>query len=366
MRLISRNDPTINAKLYNSVTVALGLILITMGIIAGVYPLLPVSREVYWRLPIDVALVRGIVTICVGLLIIFNARRDLIRGLKEHISQEALLVLVGATALLLIAMARQFFYGWYLLWSIPFFLLLRDKRLSYTVILCLLLLYPNYTHDNFVSLGFEETRQWQDEFTNVEGWTSNISIKGNNVNISQVSAHVDSVGTYGQFWFDTTKITNSSYLSNVSISYVKMVEISFEDTTEFVAKIKSSWDPPFGRYADLALSVEGSDANGEGFQRIIIPRTSIFTNLTYILWRYALTNLALSTPNGTITSLNLTIFPVQRVESSYQIDFFYTTYAGLLNPLFFLIIPTLIAIALSAFTVLYLEFERERKLSSTI
>jgi len=365
MRLISRNDPTINAKLYNSVTVALGLILITMGIIAGFYPLLPISREVYWRFPIDVALVRGIVTICVGLVVILNARKDLLSDLKKHISQDALLVLVGATALLLIAMARQFFYGWYLLWCIPFFFLLRDKRLSYTVILCLLLLYPNYTHDNFAGLGFKETRQWQDEFGTVEGWSSNVNIKGENVNISQVSAYVDSDGTNGRFWFDTRNVTDGTYLRNISFSYIKVVEFSFDETTELVAKITSSWDPPFGRYADLSCTFEGIDANNEYINGTIISRTSVFTNLTSILWRYAFMNVNSPTQNGTITLLNFTIYPVQRVESFYQIDFIYTTYAGLLNPVYFLVIPSLIAIALASFVFLYYELEREQKMSST-
>ena len=147
---------------------------------------------------------------------------------------KSLLTLVGATALLFIAMARQFFYGWYLLWSIPFFLLLRDKRLSYTVILCLLLIYPNYTQDSFTSLGCEETRHWQDELVIVDGWSTEINIKGDFVNASQVSAHVDSDGTNGRFWFDTRNVTNDAYLNNISISYTKIVEINFDKSMEFV------------------------------------------------------------------------------------------------------------------------------------
>jgi hypothetical protein len=42
------------------------------------------------------------------------------------------------------------------------------------------------------------------------------------------------------------------------------------------------------------------------------------------------------------------------------VDFFYTTYAGPLNPVYFLIIPSLIALALTAFTLLYSEFERHK------
>ncbi|MHA2383151.1 MAG: glycosyltransferase family 87 protein [Candidatus Thorarchaeota archaeon] len=364
MRLINRNDPVLNAKLYRSVTFALGLILIAMGVVAGIYPLLPFSRQVYWRFPIDVGLVRGITTICVGLLILFNANREWTAGLKRHVTPNSLLALVGATSLLFIAMVRQFFYGWYLLWSIPFFLLLRDRRLSYTVILCLLLVYPNYTHDNFASLGFEETRQWHDEFETVGGWSSNVHIIGNKVNVSQVASRVDSDGVNGQFWFDTRNVTNSTYLSNVSFSYTKVVDFDYDETTEFVARIISSWDPPLGRHADLAMSIDGFDATNEPFNGSIITRSSVFTNLTYVLWRYAFMNLASPTNNGTISILTLTIYPVQRVESCYKIDFFYTTYAGLLNPVYFLIIPSLIAIALTAFTILYLEFEREEKINN--
>ena len=77
-------------------------------------------------------------------------------------------------------------------------------------------------------------------------------------------------------------------------------------------------------------------------------------------------NVVSPTHNGTLTLLNLTVYPVQRVESSYQIDFFYTTNAGFLNPVYFIMVPALIAIALFAFTILYNELEIEQKLSSTI
>jgi hypothetical protein len=179
-----------------------------------------------------------------------------------------------------------------------------------------------------------------------------------------VASRVDSDGVNGQFWFDTRNVTNSTYLSNVSFSYTKVVNFDYDETTEFVARIISSWDPPLGRHADLAMSIDGFDATNEPFNGSIITRSSVFTNLTYVLWRYAFMNLASPTNNGTISILTLTIYPVQRVESCYKIDFFYTTYAGLLNPVYFLIIPSLIAIALTAFTILYLEFEREEKINN--
>jgi hypothetical protein len=184
------------------------------------------------------------------------------------------------------------------------------------------------------------------------------------VNASQISANIDSDGTNGRFWFDTRNVTDDAYLRNISISYTKVVEINFDKSMEFVARIISSWDPPFGRYADLSFSFEGNDANSEPINGSFIPKTSVFTNLTYIIWRFAFTNIVSPTHNGTLTILNLTIYPVQRVESSYQIDFFYTTNAGFLNPVYFIMIPSLIAIALIAFIILYLELERERKLTN--
>jgi hypothetical protein len=364
MRQISRNNPATTAKTYYIVTLVLGVVLILMGFIAGFYPFFPSSRLVYWRYPLDVGFVRGVTAVCVGLLIIAVARDDWTKNRKRSISLNALLVLVGATVLLIISMANQVFYGWYLLWSIPFFLLMRDRKLGYTVILCLLLVYPSYTHDNFATLGFEEIRYWEDEFDIVDDWSIHVNILDNFVNASQVSNHIDSDGTHGRFWFDTRNITDQSYLSNVSFSYTRSVVLGFEDTTEFVARITSSWDPPFGRYADISLDFEGVDGYGESINGSIILRSSIFTNLTYILWRYAFMNVASPSNNGTISLLNLTIYPIQRVMSSYQIDFFYTTYAGPLNPVYFLIIPSLIALALTAFTILHLVFQREQKINS--
>ncbi|MFW9871347.1 MAG: glycosyltransferase family 87 protein [Candidatus Thorarchaeota archaeon] len=362
MRQVNRDNPTIKARLYQQISLALGVILVGIGFTAGSYHLLPFSREVYWRYPVDVSIVRSIMTICLGLLILFNAKRDWITGLRRNVSQKSLLALIGATALLLIAMVRNFFYGWYLLWSIPFFLLLRDRRLALTIILGLLLVYPNYTYDNFASLGFEETRQWQDEFQTVEGWSTHIGIQGNNVNINQVKSHVNSDGMNGLFWFDTRNITDNSYLSNVTISFTKVVDFRFNETTEFASRIRASWDPPLGRNADLSLTFEGVDANDESIKGSIIPRTSVFTNLTYVLWRYAFSNLDSTTKDGTITILNLTIFPVEIVQSYYTVDFFYTTNNGTFKPIYFLSIPLLFAIVLAAFTILYLEFERGEKL----
>ena len=365
MRQIGKDDPLINARLYWSVIITLGLVLVTIGVIACLYAFLPVSRLIYWRYPMDIGIVRGVTVVCAGLLITFKAYQERVNERIKQISRNSLLVLVGAVSLVFMAMTQLFFYGWYLLWSIPFLLLLPDKRVSYAVILCLLLIYPNYTSDNFVNLGFSEPRQWQDEFDVMDGWTPHVNINGIGVNASMVSIHVDSDGTNGRFWFDTRNVRSDAALHNVSFSFTKEAAISFQESTDFVAKITSSWDPPFGRYADLSLSIEGTDRGGEPINGVVIPRTSMFTNLTYTHWRYDLRNLASPTHDGTITLLNLTIYPVQRVDSCYKIDFFYTTHAGVLSPIYFILIPSLIAVALTSVVVLNRELEREQRTLGT-
>jgi hypothetical protein len=366
IRQIIRNDPKTNARSYYLFTLILGIVLVVMGVISGLYPLLPLSRVVYWRYPVDVGVVRGVTAICVGFLVITVARREWLQGLKRQVSLNALLVLVGATFMLLLAMSREVFYGWYLLWSIPLFLLMRDRRLGFTVILCLLLVYPSYTHDNFSNLGFEEERIWSEEFIDVSDWSHIINTSLSTVNASLITAGVTTDEESGCFWVDTSRVRNESTLENVSISFSKQVDFRFESTTEFAARVIVGWDPTFGRYSDISLSYRGHNGTGEPISGYIIPKTGLFTNLTYILWRYAFQNLEQKAINGTIEELTLTIYPALSVTSECCVDFFYTTYAGPLNPVYFLIIPSLIALALSAFTLLHSEFERHKNKTSKI
>jgi hypothetical protein len=366
IRQTLRNDPRTNARVYYIFTIGLGIVLVVMGITSGLYPLLPMSRFVYWRYPVDVGIVRGVTAICVGILVMTVARREWLQGLKRQVSLNALLVLVGATFMLLLAMSREVFYGWYLLWSIPLFLLMRDRRLGFTVILCFLLVYPSYTHDNFSNLGFEEERIWSEEFIDVSDWSQIINTSLSTVNASLISAGVTTHEDSGCFRFDTSRIRNESNLENVSISFSKQVDIDFESTTEFAARVIVGWDPTFGRYADISLSYKGHNGTGEPIAGYIIPRTGLFTNLTYILWRYAFQNLGLNATDGTLEELTLTLYPALPVTSECCVDFFYTTYAGPLNPVYFLIIPSLIALALAAFTLLHSEFERHKNKTSKI
>jgi hypothetical protein len=226
--------------------------------------------------------------------------------------------------------------------------------------------YPSYTHDNFSNLGFEEERIWSEEFVDMSDWSQFINTSTSTANASLISAGVTTNEDSGCFWFNTSRVRNESNLENLSISFSKQVDIDFELTTEFVARVIVGWDPTFGRYADISLSYRGHNGTGEPIKGYIISRTGLFTNLTYILWRYAFQNLELKATNGTIEELTLTIYPALSVTSECCVDFFYTTYAGPLNPVYFLIIPSLVALALAAFTLLHSEFERHKDKTNKI
>jgi hypothetical protein len=338
-------------------TIFLGLVLILLGVMAGIYAILPVSRAVHWRYPLDVGFVRGVTAVAIGILVMFNAIKTWRARSETPMSINTLFLLIAVILLLLIALSRNVFYGWYLLWSIPLLLLLKDRRLGLTVLLCLLLVYPSYTHDNFVSLGFEEERLWEDEMYNVSAWTTFVNTTSSSANTSLVSMGVNTNvhNNSGEFWFDTSSLTKAD-LENLSLHYSIDVVIYMDHNIEFVARIISDWNPTFGRYAELRLDYDGVDQNGTAIHGHIIDRTTIFTNLTYILWRSAVTAQT-NVENITIHRLSFVIYPIEAVISQYEIDFLYTTYYGILNPIYFLMVPALVALALVAFTFLHLELE---------
>ena len=358
-RQIRKGQLDSNGRAYNRLTIFLGLVLILLGIISGIYAILPVSRLVYWRYPLDVGFVRGITAVSIGILVISTAVKQWRRKSIPPVTIESLLIMISAILLLLIALSRSVFYGWYLLWTIPLLLLLKDRKLGLTAILCLLLVYPSYTHDNFNSLGFEEERLWSDDMIDLSDWSINFNATASSANVSLISAGVSPAlnGSTGLFWFDTSHL-NKSDLENLTIRYSTDADVHIDSNIEFVARILSEWDPTFGRYADLGLDFDGKLDNGTAIHGHIIHRTAIFTNLTFILWRSAL-SAQLNVENITIQQVSLVIYPVELVRSGYIIDFMYTTYYGILNPIYFVMVPSLIALALVAFTLLHLELENE-------
>ena len=358
VRQLAQDDPQSNHRVYQWAVLFTGAVLVVMGLAAALYPLSPLSRYVYWRYPPDIGVVRGASAVFIGSLIAVMGYRGLRSKTTITVSTNSLVLLVSGALLLVLTMSRGVFYGWYLLWPLPMFFLLKKKRLVILTLLCLLLIYPSYTHDNFASLGFDETRLWQDEFISMDGWTPHVNMSGTGLPSNLVEAGVSSNGDLGEFWFDTSNVSNESQLENVIISYTKSVQIGISLDIEFVTRITSSWDPTFGRYADISLKYEGHDENGYRTNGTIIPMTSLMTNLTFILWRYSFSIAEVPVAAGTIDNLTLAVYPVRSGYAFYEVDFFYTTYYGLLNPAFILFTPIHMALALAAYAVIHLELEK--------
>ena len=80
--------------------------------------------------------------------------------------------------------------------------------------------------------------------------------------------------------------------------------------------------------------------------------------MTFILWRSSLTA-QIGVENITIHSLTLVVYPIESVVSGYILDYMYTTYFGILNPVYLVMVPSLIALAFVAITFLHLELKHE-------
>ncbi len=344
---------------YNLVAITLGIVLIVMGVIAGTYPLLPAARMLYWRYPVDVGIVRGLTAGGIGLSVVRLGYKEMRRESKHSVTVQSLFMLVAATILLFASLSRDVFYGWYLLWAVPFVLLLKNKKMGLTLLLCILLIYPSYTHDNFASLGYQEERIWSDEMMDVRGWSVYVNTSDTGIPQSSIRAGVYTVGERGRFWFDTTEVDDETLLENVSIEYSKSIYVLFDESTEFVTRIKATWDPTFGRHSDLSLSYVGIDQDHTFINGTIIPQTSIFTNLTSVLWRHSLALWHEGVDAGAIYNITLTVHPQRAVRSAYYVDYFYTTYGGPFDPLYFAITPVLVALALLSYVILDRELTRE-------
>ncbi|MBD3405005.1 MAG: DUF2029 domain-containing protein [Candidatus Lokiarchaeota archaeon] len=347
-----------NVLPYNIISGVLGIVLIAMGFIAAWYPLAPESRLVYWRYPADVGMVRGITACAAGLVIISIAFQRWRHGTLKIVSKETLMILTASVVLLMISIAREVFYGWYLLWALPLLFLLVDKRLMLMALLGLLLVYPSYTHDNFNSLGYEEEQIWNDDFTSIQGWNKYVNTSNSGIPTGVISAEAYVNESKGQFYADTTSVSEEFPLGNVSIVFRKDYDFRVEQETEFVIRAKCNWDPAFGRLADISLNFIGHDSENNEINGSIIPRTSIFTNLTNLLWRFSFSSLIDCNTSCTIDRLILTIYPVRIGEYLFSIDYIYTTHAGPLNPRYIFIGTTLITISFIAYVFLNIELAR--------
>jgi len=339
---------------YYWIVAVLSLVLVSMAVAFGIYPLLPQSLLVYWRYPADIGIVRSITTASTGLMLLIASWKRFSSIRVFDLGPRSLLVLLSATILLMSTLIRNVFYGWYLLWSLPLFFLLKRKPLALTLILCLLLLYPSYTHDNFESLGYNENRVWNEDFA-PDAWSVTVNTSGV-FDASLVSASFQTAGQHARLTFDTTHV-NKSVLPNLTITYRRAVFFRFDESTEFVARIGADWDPTFEAYASLALYYVGTNSTGQPIRRYIIPPTQMFTNLTHILWRHAFSLDGSPPVKGIVRAIVFEVKPMLPTLSGFTIDFMYTTQVGLLNPLWFVTVPNLIAVSLASYVVLRYEAE---------
>lgn len=357
IRQSMKKDDTLNRGHYYWASLVMAAVLIAMGFIAGVYPLLPSSKVVYWRYPIDIGLVRMITTVSLGLLVLFYSIKGIQGKRAYRPSSASVLLLISFTILLISSLIRDVFYGWYLLWAIPFLLLMNDKKLILTVLLCLLLLYPSYTNDNFSSLGFDESRSWEENFGNLEDWSSSLLINNQSTSSTDVVWNASSQDSQGYFSFDTTALGSAIPIENISIRFAKTVDLHFSSSTDVVARMKATWDPTFGPVAYMSLNFTGVSNEGLPINGSIIPLTGLFTNLTYILWRFSFSAWNSSIDGGVVDQLRLAIYPQSRTVAGYLISSLYATDSMLFNPIYYVVVPALIAISLGAFVILKSELD---------
>jgi len=359
--LLLKPDTRRNRLVWIWLSAAVGVVLVIMGFVALYYPLSPMSKMVFWRYPPDIGVVRGFGGGLVGLIILGGAYRSYKSKAPQPTSLFSPIMLVCGTILLFASLSRDVFYGWYFLWSLPFFLLLRDRRIGLLVVLSLLLLYPSYTHDNFASLGFDEQRLWSEEFDSSEGWSIYVNVSDTGIDPSLVVANVSSAGGIGRFEFNTTLVQDLAVLRNITIQYTKQVAVSFDYFTEFTARVSSSWDPTFGAHALFEAVYSGENSSAMPINGTLVPSTTLFTNLTFVLWRYSLGYWQADPAGGTLHNVTVRVHPQVSGYSAYFIDYMYTTNTGLLNPVYFLVVPVLIALSLFSYTILSMELKHHEK-----
>ncbi|MHA2207753.1 MAG: glycosyltransferase 87 family protein [Candidatus Thorarchaeota archaeon] len=321
------------APLYDILTLSLGVTFVVMTILVWVYPLLPPGPGVFWRYPFDIALVRGVSTATGALLLIWMAWRRWKGSIERHITNRQLALIASILLMLLFTMSKQVFYGWYLLWVLPPIFLIRDRRFVFLALACMLLIYPSYTHDNFLALGYSEDKAWSDEFSNVNGWTMNVELSNTNLSLDAVDAGVQSLDGVGAFSVGTSAITNESKRSDISVTWTRNVSIPITPQTEFVIRESADWNPTFGRFCDVELYFVGSNATGHTVTWPIIAKWQHSpSNITFWLWRFTFSGQGIQVYPTELTQLRIVIDNIQEPQCAFLVDFMYTTEVILLSP----------------------------------
>ncbi|MGM0687645.1 MAG: hypothetical protein ACQET3_11795, partial [Promethearchaeati archaeon] len=326
---------------YDTATILLGFVFLLMAVIAAVYPLTTASLMVFWRYPADIGIVRGILTVIGASLIIGTAWKRWRNEAQRELSIKQVVVLISTTVLILATLFIDVFYGWYLLWCIPPLVLLRDRKIILATVVCLLVIYPSYTHDNFASLGFQEDRIWGDEFDSVESWDSNIIVNETFLH-SNLSVSTYSEDGWGLFSVDASTIENQSRLKEARVVWRRSVNVYVNPQDEFVTRVSVNWDPTFERYADVAVNFTGYDAEGKAVNGTLFPRNYSPTNLTSVLWRRSLFRLRNVTFPVRIDEIWLIVYPLMTENIMVSIDTVYLTKYHRIHQLSFVLIPLLL------------------------
>ncbi len=330
---------------YHLLSFGLGLILFTMAMLALLYPFLAIASTVPWRFPGDVALLKGSIAIVVSLLIIYSSILQFKDKTIVKVDSKQI-VLVGSTLMLLIlSLVRQAFFGWYFLWSIPPLILIRDKRMLLSVFVCILIIYPTYTHDNFHAIGYDESVLWQDPMEDVGGW--DYTIKNAHLFGSPVNVSVSSNEGIGTFSATIPSPQNRSLSVRPSIVWHKNVSINLEGRTTLVTDMSISWNPSFGKWADVFVNYRGVTPSGSEMNGTILSNSTIYTNHSFFLWRHSFPELVNRTPI-TITSISIELWPLRSGNMSILVRNIYTVRGDILfyYPLemFAIAIPLLISV----------------------
>ncbi|MHA2140827.1 MAG: glycosyltransferase 87 family protein [Candidatus Thorarchaeota archaeon] len=336
--------------LYDIITLSLGVVFVVMIILVWVYPLLPPGPGVFWRYPFDVALARGLSTITGTLFLIWMAWKRWRKPFPRSISNKQLALVASILLMLLVAMSKQVFYGWYLLWVLPPLFLIKDRRFVYLALACMLLLYPSYTHDNFLTLGYDEDKTWSDPFSDVNDWAVSVDLSDTNLSMDDVDVGAESIDGVGAFSVDTSEITNESARFEIAVTWSRDVDIPITPQTEFVIRESAEWDPTFERYCDVELYFVGTNSTGHAISWPIIAEWQHApSNITFWLWRFTFSGQGIQVHPTELTQLRIVIDNIRRPQCTFLVDFMYTTEVVLFSPssivlVSFLAIPNILAV----------------------
>ncbi len=322
LRFIRIRDFGVNRILI----VLLGCGYVVLGLYAIIIPFLPWNTQNYWRYAVDMALAKGLAAILLGLLVSHYgysmSSEDFAKRLDPPLLISSLIMLAAACVIFVTD-----YYGWYLLWPLPFLMLLKDRRLLLLSLTCILIVYPTFTYDNFIGLGIEEEKTWSDDFSTLEGWDSYLNLtSAPDIAPWQVAYGITSDGVGATFWCDSTQVEDLESLRNVSIVFHKNVSIPVTRCTEFVLRIGSNWDPTFytEKFAHVAVLADGRLPSDEVCTIPIISRSGSLTNLTQIHWRETLTDFCQSNLSE-ITTLRIELYPQEAELAEVYIDYMYST-----------------------------------------